>query len=335
MSRLKKIGDFIKNNYKFLIIYAIICAICLCPLPFYLWTGGGTIDLKDRFEIDGEHLESGSLNLAYVREIRATGATYLLSYVMDWHREKISSYQINETENAEDIWKRERMYLQESIDNAIISAYNLAGEEIDIKSVYYRILSIDENSDTDLMVGDKIISVNGAKITEYDDIIAELKKSAVSSKLKIVVNRDSKEVTCYGKVMEADGSKKLGVYLIKQYEYTPSKKITVNFSNREGGSSGGFMLSLAIYNRLNDVDLTKGLKIVGTGTIDDKGQVGSIGGVKYKLKGAVSSHAQIFFAPAGENYEEAIKVKNEKKYDIEIVAVDNLKTAIDYLESRT
>ena len=91
------------------------------------------------------------------------------------------------------------------------------------------------------------------------------------------------------------------------------------------------MVSLAIYNRLTKEDLTKGRKIVGTGTIDANGNVGEIGGVKYKLAGAVSSKASIFFVPEA-NYEEALKIKKEKGYDIEVVMVKTLNDAVLYLE---
>ena len=93
------------------------------------------------------------------------------------------------------------------------------------------------------------------------------------------------------------------------------------------------MTTLAIYDSLIEKDLTKGLKIVGTGTIDIEGNVGEIGGVKYKLKGVVNNKADIFFVPNGKNYEDAIKIKKEKGYNIKIVGVSTLDEAIEYLEN--
>ena len=70
---------------------------------------------------------------------------------------------------------------------------------------------------------------------------------------------------------------------------------------------------------------------MGTGTIDEYGNVGEIGGVKYKLMGAVKDKADVFLVPK-DNYEEAMEVKEEKDYDIEIVSVEKLVDAINYLE---
>ena len=39
-------------------------------------------------------------------------------------------------------------------------------------------------------------------------------------------------------------------------------------------------------NAITEYDITKGLMIAGTGTIDSVGNVGEIGGVTYKLAGA-------------------------------------------------
>ena len=92
-------------------------------------------------------------------------------------------------------------------------------------------------------------------------------------------------------------------------------------------------MALMVYNALTKQDLTKGMKVVGTGTIDLDGKVGEIGGVKYKLMGAVKNKADVFLVPK-ENYKEAMRVKEKKKYDIEIVEVRTLKDAIDYLEKK-
>lgn len=91
------------------------------------------------------------------------------------------------------------------------------------------------------------------------------------------------------------------------------------------------MTTLYIYNSLIDEDLTKGKIVAGTGSIDINGNIGEIGGVKYKLIGAVKEKADIFFVPY-ENYEEAIRVKKENNYDIDIILVNKLEDAVNYLK---
>ena len=330
----ENVKKFIKDNYRFLIIYFIVLILCLWPLPYYIYTGGGTINLDKRISVENEYVEKGSFNLAYVKNIKVTIPTYLLSYIFDWDVEKIETYQVNEQESNEDIWKREKLYLQESIDNAIINAYKLAGENLNIKNEVYKVLSIDDDANTNLKIDDSILEINGIKVNDYESLKSIVSKCSFDEKVNVLVLRDNKEVMCYAKVIEHEQEKKMGVYLIKSFDYDYTRKIELGFSKREGGGSGGFMLSLAIYNRLIEKDLTNGLKIVGTGTIDSEGNVGSIDGVKYKLKGAVKEKADIFFVPSGRNYEEAIKEKEENNYKIKVIEVKTLSDAINYLESR-
>jgi hypothetical protein len=54
--------------------------------------------------------------------------------------------------------------------------------------------------------------------------------------------------------------------------------------------------------------------------------------VKYKLLGAVSDDADVFLVPSGENYKTCMKVKKEKKLDIKILEIKNIKDAIEKLE---
>ena len=326
----EKVKNYIKNNYKELLIYIILFVFLTFPLPYYIYIGGGTINLEKR--IDLAYNEKGSYNLAFVKQMHATIPTYLLSKVISsWDLESVSDSKIDEEESTNDIYERERLYLEEANANAIINAYKLAGKEVNIKDSSYKVIYISSKSDTDIKIGDKLISVNGVKINNNTEYKEYLKSLNVGDKLSVKVERNNKEVDCYAKLIDLNNEKIIGLYLVNIYDYEVNPKVNLKFNWNESGPSGGFMLSLAIYDRLIADDLTKGRKIVGTGTIDATGNVGEIGGVKYKLMGAVSSRADIFFVPEA-NYQEAIDTKNKYNYDILIIKVKNLQEAIDYLK---
>ena len=118
---------------------------------------------------------------------------------------------------------------------------------------------------------------------------------------------------------------------IKEYETIP--KVKINVDDNESGPSGGLITALAIYNSLVETDITNNLTIVGTGTIEEDGSIGSIGGVEYKLKSAVRSNADLFIVPMDENYESAIKYKKENNYEIDIIGVSTFDEAVKYLEN--
>ena len=327
----EKTKKFIKNSYKEIIVYLIILFILTYRLPYYIYIGGGTIDLNKR--IDMKSNETGSYNMAYVKEMHATLPTYLLSFIIpSWDIEEINNIKIDENEDIKDIDKRDKLYLEEANNNAIINAYQLSNSKITIKESSYKVIYIDCKADTNIKVGDKLVSVNDVMIksnTEYKKYLSSLK---IEDNLKVKVIRDDQEIECYAKLKEINGEKIIGLYLVNYTDYEVEPPVKLNFKWNESGPSGGFMLSLALYDKLIDDDLTKGRKIVGTGTIDINGNVGEIGGVKYKLMGAVKSKADIFFVPS-DNYEEAIETKKKFNYKIKIVKVDTLKDAVNYLKN--
>ena len=324
---------FIKENYLVLLFGIVFMATILYPLPYYIYTGGGTINVKDKIHIENKETK-GDFNLCYVEQINANIPTFLLSKLLsNWDSVSKEEVSLNDKEDIKDIYKRDKIYLEEANQNAIFVAYKKASKSVNILDKHLYIIYLEEDSDTDLKIGDDILEIDGSKIDSLADISKILDSYEVGSKLNIKVKRNGKEMMKYAIVHEKDGRKLIGIALTSIYDYEVDPKITFTFSNSESGPSGGFMVTLAIYNQLIDNDISNGLKIAGTGTIDIEGNVGSIGGVKYKLKGAVDSKSDIFLVPAGENYEEAIKYQKKYHYDIKIIGISTFEEAIEKLES--
>lgn len=94
-----------------------------------------------------------------------------------------------------------------------------------------------------------------------------------------------------------------------------------------GGPSGGLVFSIGLVELLTEQDLLQGRHIAGTGTITDRGVVGSIGGINEKITSAQKVGATIFFAPV----DNADEIGNVPK-GIKVVTVATLAQAVDYLE---
>jgi PDZ domain-containing protein len=96
-----------------------------------------------------------------------------------------------------------------------------------------------------------------------------------------------------------------------------------------GGPSAGMMYALALMDLLTEEDLLKGHIVAGTGVIGLDESVGAIGGVRQKVYGARSVGAEYVLVPEA-NYEDAVTAAGG---DIEVVAVDTLQDALDFLDS--
>lgn len=324
---LKKI---IKENYKFLLTLVFLFLFFFYELPFVVYKPGGTIDLENRIEMEEKYDASGTLSMAYVSMLKGNIPFVLLSFVLpNWDLEKASSITL-ENESVDDTIKRDRLYLEEGIDNATISAYHAANKEIKIQNVYHVVTYITNSAQTSLQVGDVILKVDDQEFRSLEDLQNHIASLSKDDEVSFLVKREEKEILCTAQVYEIEGSLKVGISIVNKYEYETIPSLEVKTEKSESGSSGGLMTALSIYNALTKEDITKGRNIVGTGTIDADGHVGEIGGVKYKLLGASREKADIFLCPL-ENYEEAMKVKEENHLEISIYAVSSLEEAIEVL----
>ena len=327
----EKIKEFIKENYKGLIAIVVVFLLFMIELPYSIYTPGGAVDLNKRISVNNGYEAEGSFNMAYVSMVRGSIPFLLLSYIIpDW--DIVSSDEITiEGENMEEMLEREKLYMQESMDAAIINAYRAAGADLNITGTISEVSFIAEEADTNLKIGDEIIRANQVEIHSLDDLKKVIEGLDEKEKVRLDVIRDDEEKECFAYTYKTDDGMKIGVSLLTTYEYTTTPEVSITSKASEAGSSGGLMMSLTIYNSLVPEDITDGKKIVGTGTIDIDGNVGEIGGVKYKLIGAVKNDADVFICPE-ENYEEAIEVALDKDYDIPIISVSTFLEAIEALE---
>ena len=329
-----RLKEFMKEYYK-TIIFLIVCYFVFTfPLPYYIYAGGGTIDINDRVEIKNSETSSGSLNFAYVKELEGNVASFILGNIIpSYDIEKKDNVSLNEDESNEDIMFRNRIYLENANQTAIMLAYKKAEKKVSIKSKHFYVIYVEDKVEDGLRVGDELLKVNGKDIENVEDYTNEIQIHEVGEKIKVTVKREDKEVDVKATVKEGEDYKVTGISVSTIYEYKTNPKVKLNFKDSEGGPSGGLMLTLAIYDKLTKGDLTNGLTIVGTGTISSDGTVGEIGGVKYKLNGAIKADADIFLVPKGDNYKEALKEKEKHDYDIEIKAIGTFDEATSYLES--
>ena len=322
---------FIKENIWFIISMIIIIILFKIELPYYINMPGGTIKINDRIDCKTCHKINGSLNLLYVSEYVATIPTYLLSKIIpNWDLEKISNYQVN-NESPDEIYLRNKLMLEESIDSAILVAYKASNKDINIKSKKNIVIAVTNNNN--LKIGDEILEVDNTKVENVTEIRKIIKEKQTKDKIKIKILRNKKKKNIEVEVKEEKGEKIIGVIITTDYNYKLNPDIKLKFKSSEAGASGGLMLALSIYSKIADEDIIKGRKIAGTGTIDPYGNVGEIDGIKYKIIGAHNDKVDLILVPE-KNYKEAIKVKKKNHYKINIVKVKNFNSAINYLKNK-
>ena len=315
---------FLKENLRFIIFMIILITVVNIELPYYIEAPGGTINLTKRID-ENYKKENGSLNMLYVTEYKGNIVTVLLSKIIkSWDLFEISNQQVS-NEDAHDIYVRNKVMLDNSINNATYVAYNYAGKNLTIKEIQNIIIAT--TKDNGLKIGDIILSIDNYDVENNKTIKEYLSSLNPGDKVNLKIKRNDKEETIS---ITIDEDKLIGIMLITNYIYETPDDLNINFRSGEGGSSGGLVLALGIYSEITDTDILKGRNIAGTGTIDIDGTIGEIDGIKYKIAGAVRNKMNVVLV-SPYNYEEAKQVVKENNYNIEIVCVKTFEEAINYL----
>lgn len=333
LTELKKV---IKEEYKFFLGMIILFIILIFPVNYYIVVGGGISDISSRIQVEDAYQSKGSFNISYVTELEGTVTTYLLSFIIPkWERESVNDYKYTEDETSNDIEFRSELDLKTANSTAIYWAYTLANKEItEVKKDLYVIARTEEISSS-LKVGDMILSMDNNSYDSIEEYRNYINEKEIGDEITVKIIRKGKEKEEKVTVQSLNDKKVIGVLLqyVKEYETSPTLKVI--FKKDESGPSGGLITTLEIYNQLTKKDITHGLAIAGTGTIEEDGTIGNISGINYKLLGAEAAHADYFLAPSGDNYKEAMKYKKEKKLKIKIIEVKSVKDVLKKLEELT
>lgn len=97
-----------------------------------------------------------------------------------------------------------------------------------------------------------------------------------------------------------------------------------------GGPSAGLIFALGLLSRLDPHDFIHGRSIAGTGTIDNSGNIGPIGGIDQKMIGAARAGAKIFLMPL-RNCADVTRVPP----GLRIVPVQTLSQTLELLQAPT
>lgn len=327
----EKVKSFILNNWGFLLAIVILNLLFWIELPYVIYAPGGAINLASRIDTSPNYKAEGKLQMAYVSMVRGSIPFLLASYVIpNWDIEAKDDLTLD-NETMRDMIKKDKLYLQESINNATISALDLLEKDYKIEKVHNTIVYVAPEASSSLKLYDEIISVDGQEISSLDEIKKIVGSHQEGDMLDLKVRHNNKEKAIKTKIYNTEDGLKAGISIVTTYDLETANDINIASRSSESGPSGGLMMALGIYNSLTKDDLTHGKNIVGTGTIDVNGNIGEIGGVKYKLIGAVRKKADIFICPQ-ENYQEAKKVAKKNNYDIIIITDENLKGIVKQLQ---
>jgi PDZ domain-containing protein len=334
-----------RNSVRLLaagLLVGLLAVVSFAPVPYVTMSPGPTFDTLG--EVGGEPLISiegtetfptdGQLALTTVSERgEPRSRVHLGQALWGWVNPDVAVVPerlVNPDDlTEEEVREQSTQAMELSQENAIAAALN----QLDLPrrdEIVVREVSSDTPADGVLEPGDVIVAINGTPITDVEQVPQMVSAHDPGAQLVVTVERDGDEqdVTITTAARPDDPT---AAYVgISAGVVTEPVGFTIDVQiDNVGGPSAGLMFSLGIVDKLTEVQETGGQHVAGTGTIDNLGNVGPIGGIRQKLIGARDDGATIFLAPQS-NCDEVV---GNVPDGLRVIAVSTLTDALSGLEA--
>ncbi|EXJ22783.1 Lon-like protease with PDZ domain protein [Alkalibacterium sp. AK22] len=319
------------------------------PLPYFIERPGSALDINPLVQVDGERADiDGQFMLTTVEMFRATPFTSFFQF-LPYHTGYSENQILGEFDEYDDFRTLQQHFMSNSIDMAKVAAFSAAERaySIDYLGVYVMNVTQESLFRDDLLLGDSIVGINDQSFNNTEEFIQIVGSSEVGETVTLLVERDGEVVEVDGELiwLESTGQPGIGISLVTRTQVDTQPEVTISSGNI-GGPSAGLMFALEVYAQINELSLN-GNVIAGSGTINEAGEVGRIGGIDKKIIAADREGADIFFVPDDpvdsdilevipdflSNYETALQTARDIDTNMTIVGVTHISEALDYLET--
>jgi PDZ domain-containing protein len=327
------------------ILIAIGIAIAITwpiTVPYYTLSPGPVYDTSNFITVDDGYVSEDGELLFLTVSLKEANVFEFAAGSLD-ERVTVSAREtVRPTGVSPEDLRRESLdAMQQSKQNATFVALTTLGYEVTFIGTGAIVIETvpDAAADGVLLPGDIIIEMDGKTVAFRSDIIDQLGAFDVGDDVTFVIERPIDDST------DEVAEQPIGVVLGPHPDDPSQPMIGILLGNNEpivefpvevvidsqniGGPSAGLMFTLQIMDQLTEDEITNGHRIAGTGTIRKDGTVGSIGGIRQKVYGAIASGATAVLVPAG-NYDGAIEAAGD---EIIVVRVEKVGDALAYLET--
>ncbi len=329
------------------IVLLLVCAMLIVleyiPLPYYVYAPGTVVPLSPIVTVKGGHkTEKGEFMLTTVYVIDAKNIYDLLYALTLPDHQILPQSEVSANYSYQEYLMLEDQMMISSHDDAQIAALSVLHLPYHVVFTGYQVFSVDKNSKARhlLQPGDTLLSIDGHSLTSVVALGDFLQKAHVGQRVTVKVLRGEKPITLSFSLISLPTNPAqagIGVNVVATIKVITPYKTTVD-TGSINGPSAGLMLSLEMVNQLEKkVDLTRGYRIAGTGTISPDGIVGQIGGISHKVYAANLAHVNYFFVPkdmvkGDTNEAHAMLALRQLHTAMKIVPVHTLAQAIAFLK---
>ncbi|MDQ1687686.1 MAG: Lon-like protease [Frankiaceae bacterium] len=218
--------------------------------------------------------------------------------------------------------------MRESQDHARVAALRYLNIPVTTELVVSSTAAGSPADNVGLTRGDVITQVDGETVTSAQQLRGLIGRHKVGEAVSVTFVRNGRTATVKPITIQSTDKPLRPIIGVTPAE-RPNLPFEVTIGLKDvGGPSAGLMFALGIVDKLTPDELTNGQYVAGTGTIDDDGTVGPIGGIQQKIAAARAKGATVFMTPAADCAEAAAARPNGLK----LVRVSTLTEAVASLQ---
>jgi Lon-like protease len=310
----------------------VAAAAFIVPMPYVEYESGRPIEINDLFDLGGVETTALDGDTAMLTVfLRQQPVAMVVRAMLDDDRELLPADRVypDGVDRSEYLqMQRERFGRQFEI--AIAVGARAAGYDPELVTEVVVVEVVPGSAaDGALLPGDVVRAVDGAPIVAAEELQAVAREGRIGDPLLLTVERDGAEhdvrITL-GTLPDTD-EPRIGIAIRTAVEELRFPFQVDVVDTRIGGPSAGLMIGLTVYDLLAEEDLLAGRRVAGTGSLDADGSVGTVGGVREKMGGAVEFGADVVLVPRTQ-LEEALAGAPD---DLTVIGVASLDEAIEAL----
>ncbi|CAN5235934.1 PDZ domain-containing protein [soil metagenome] len=320
------------------LLVALLATAAFLPVPYVTMSPGPTVDVfaKEKgapvIDIDGAktYPTDGALRLTTVSVTSPGVEISLVEALSAWFDGTQAVYPREviypPDQSVDDVEREGSVQMVSSQDTAVAVALEELGYELPLRTEVFGVTK-DSPADGTLKPRDRLVEVNGVRITDVDKVSEAVQRSGVGEAAEFVVRRDGelRTLTVETAAAEDDPDRAIvGIEIGTGYDFPFNVRLRID--ETIGGPSAGLIFSLAVFDTLTPGALTGGDAVAGTGTIDADGAVGPIGGIQQKIVAAADAEAEVFLVPA-DNCDSAMGA-DVREDEIRLVRVETMHQAV-------
>ncbi|MGI9624890.1 MAG: YlbL family protein [Acidimicrobiales bacterium] len=300
-----------------IVLFVTLVRVSAIGIDEYIVAPGSATDTADAVVVSGAETFDPEAEIAFTTVTISRSAS-----IWEWFwahfddaSEVVPAEDIDGTRTREETREVTQFQMNQSQDTATLVALDLLGFEVvpEVEGAFVLQLVADSPAQEALQLGDLITEVDGAPVRSSEDLAEAIQSLEPGDTVEISLQRaaedgrdgsdssaESMEVTIrLAEHPEIEGAGFLGVSI--ETPVRADAPFEVGFEvGRVRGPSAGLAFSLAIVDVLSEGELTGGIDIATTGTIDRFGNVGAVGGVPQKIEAAHRAGIELFLVPPSE-----------------------------------